>query len=285
MRQTADSSPYVPEGLRLDEEPGSSGARGVIPRCCGYIPENRQWNFSQVFSTYWRLYLNFGPGHHIIHNGHSLPLTPGRFVLIPENVLFHCHSPKGAPGHLYVHFSLPPGRASLLDAPLSVPAGPLGVGMAKELSRTIAHSGQERAEHQAAALVHWAFSHVAGKKPLTRLPSPSLQKALSLIETRLGGDLSNPAIARASGISVRCLVRTFHDEFRESPQRHVRKMRLREAARRLAHGPDSIEQIAGDLGFPNRFYFTRCFTRLMQWPPAEFRRRVQQKNASVRLEC
>ena len=273
------SDAYVPGGLRLDDESAPSGVPGMILRCGGYIPRNRDWNFSRVFSPYWRLYLNFGKGNRIVHAGRAVPLVPGRFVLIPENVLFHCRSRGGAPGHLYLHFNLPPGAKPLLDGPVAVAASPLGAGLAAELVRALAASRARRAGHQAAALVHWVLASLADKAPLARLSSAPLQKALAFVERHPAADLSNAALARAAGVSVRGLGRLFRGELGRTPQAHVRETRLREAARRLAQDRDSIERIADDLGFPNRFYFTRCFTRHLRCSPGEFRRRTAARQA------
>ncbi len=129
----------------------------------------------------------------------------------------------------------------------------------------------------AASVLHWIIGNLPGEQPIARLPSTPLQKALAWIEDHLGGDLSNAALARAAGTSLRGLVRLFADEARTTPQGHVREMRLMEAARRLTQRRDTIDQIAADLGFPNRFYFTRRFTRYLRQSPAEFRRRMQGK--------
>jgi AraC family transcriptional regulator, arabinose operon regulatory protein len=277
MKKTQGSSAYVAGGLRLDDDPGGSGARDLILRCCGYLPRNRNWNYSQVFSPFWRLYRNFGPGQYITHEGRSIPLLPGRFILIPENVLFHCHSASKTPGHLYIHFNLLPGRAPRLNAPVVIGADAVSTGIAGRLSRAITQSRPERVGHWAASLLHWLIGNLPVEHPIARLPSIPLQKALAWIEDHLGEDLSNAPLARVAGTSIRGLVRLFHDESHTTPQSYVREMRLMEAARRLTQGGDTIDQVAADLGFPNRFYFTRRFTRYLRQSPAEFRRRMQGK--------
>jgi AraC-like DNA-binding protein len=275
MKRLPGDFAYVSGGLRLDDHWGDSGARDLILHCCGYLPRNRNWNYPQVFSPFWRLYYNFASGHHIVHEGHSVPLLPGRFILIPENVLFHCHSSSGAPGHLYIHFNLLPGRAPRLNAPVVIGADAVGTGLTKKLSRAITQSRTDQVGHLAASLLHWIIGNLPVEHPISRLPSIPLQKAFAFIEGHLGEDLSNVTLARAAGTSVRGLVRLFHNESRTTPQGHVREMRLMEAARRLTQSGDSIDQIAADLGFPNRFYFTRCFTKYLDHSPAEFKRRMQ----------
>lgn len=279
MKRAQDSLAYVPGGMRLDDYPEGSGAHDLILRCCGYIPRNKNWNFSQVFSSYWRLYYNFSSGHHITHNDRAVALHPGRFVLIPENVLFHCHSPAGTPSHLYIHFNLLPGRAPLLNAPIVVRTDALGRAAARKLSRAVLKSGPDRVGHLAASLVHGVLGSLAVKHSIAPLASLPLRKALAFVADHLSEDLSNPALARAAGTSVRGLIRLFERELHASPQSYVRQIRMQEAARRLAQGQDTIDQIADELGFPNRFYFTRRFTSHLGCPPGEFRRRVRGKQS------
>lgn len=265
---SSENSPYVQGGGRLDQDPATSDGALVL-RCFGYLSRNRRWMFARVFSPFWRLYYNFAPGHHIVHAGHVIRLTPERLVIIPENVLFHCVSPGGAPGHLYLHFNLGSDCAPALQAPLVIPADGTFRAMARELAR----SKPESAGHLAAAVLHRTLGRLS--QPIAKSPSRPLQQIVSFVAANLGSSLANPILARKAGVSRRNLDRLFREELQISPQRHVRETRLREAARRLAHGNDTIDQIAGDLGFSNRNYFTRQFGLMFDCAPGRFRRRIK----------
>jgi AraC family transcriptional regulator len=54
------------------------------------------------------------------------------------------------------------------------------------------------------------------------------------------------------------------------------KTRLRLASEALALPERSIEEIADDFGFPNRYSFTRRFSRRFGCGPAEFRARQRE---------
>ena len=273
----AAGSVHVPGGWPLDDPGSPARCEPLTLRCCGFLAHNRRWNHPQIFSPFWRLYYNFAPGHRIRHAGRTISLTPARFVLVPENVLFHCESPTGAPGHLFVHFNLLPGWTPRFQEPRTVPADEGLRTLARELARATARPAGARVGHLAEALVHWVFGRLRGEVGSARAPAPKLRAVLAHIAGNLPADLSNPGLARLAGMSLRAFVRAFHEQVGEPPQAHVRTVRVQEAARRLAHTDEPIDHLADALGFPNRYYFTRRFTRQIGSSPAAFRQAMQQR--------
>ena len=55
------------------------------------------------------------------------------------------------------------------------------------------------------------------------------------------------------------------------PMRYLIELRLNHAMKLLRHTDDSIEKIAEECGFPNRYYFTRMLSRYRRTTPAAFR--------------
>ena len=84
-------------------------------------------------------------------------------------------------------------------------------------------------------------------------------KALWLIESRLGSELSLTDIARCAGVSRYVLLRAFGVATGHSVMRYVRGRRLTEAARRLAAGAPDILTVALDAGYSSHEAFTRAF--------------------------
>jgi len=265
---------YIEGALRLDAA-GSQPLPGMlVPRCCGYERRNSGWRYPQVFSPYWRLYYNFAPGQQIRSDAGTLELNPAQFILIPENVLFHCETRSGAPPHLYVHFSLLPGLIAMLKAPVAVRAEPAGVEIVKALKREVTKARVPETGHLCLSLLHWIFSRPGTSLTFAKPRPPALNRVMEHIDQHPSADLSNPALARLAGMSLRAFVRSFGGHFGTSPQFHVRETRVREAARRLAGTAESIDEIAGALAFTNRFYFTRVFKNRMGVSPAKFRREL-----------
>jgi AraC family transcriptional regulator of arabinose operon len=58
-----------------------------------------------------------------------------------------------------------------------------------------------------------------------------------------------------------------------SPSRFLSQVRVREAARLLANTDYSLDEIAEQTGFPDRYYMSRVFKRILEDSPAHFRKR------------
>ena len=79
-------------------------------------------------------------------------------------------------------------------------------------------------------------------------------------------------VARAAGVSVRNLNHLFNQQVQMPPMRVLLDYRLDQACRLLRHSEESIEQIAEDCGFPNRYYFSRMLKQHRGTSPAAYRK-------------
>lgn len=107
------------------------------------------------------------------------------------------------------------------------------------------------------------------------LAEPVLARALAAIHRDPGRAWSVDELARVSGTSRATLARRFGDQVGQTPLSYLTRVRLDEAARRLAHGQDSLAEIAQDVGYTSEFAFNRAFRRLHGEPPGRYRERMQ----------
>jgi AraC-like DNA-binding protein len=80
------------------------------------------------------------------------------------------------------------------------------------------------------------------------------------------------AEARRLGFSFPHFFRLFRHATRLPPQRYVIRCRLETAARRLREGELSLKEIAGKVGYPDIYYFSRLFRKHFGVPPGKYRR-------------
>jgi transcriptional regulator GlxA family with amidase domain len=85
-------------------------------------------------------------------------------------------------------------------------------------------------------------------------------------------DISNGLLAAQGGMSVNAFARLFKDQTAFPPRKYLLRMRVEKACNMLHHSDLSIDQIASECGFSDRYYFTRIFTRTMKISPGAYRK-------------
>ena len=114
-----------------------------------------------------------------------------------------------------------------------------------------------------------------GQSPKGVNPTPStvarVTRAVRMIERKTDMELSLRDLAREAGLSPYHFLRTFQQVTGVTPHQYIRRMRLREAAARLAAHKDKILDIALDSGFGDVSNFNRAFRAEFGVPPRTYR--------------
>jgi AraC family transcriptional regulator of arabinose operon len=266
-------SPFTRHGVRLGDAPRLGFTTFVIHEC-GYHPHGSDWHHPGVLSPFWRLYYNSTPGCHVRSGREIFPLQPDRLLLVPDVTLFDCVCETRAP-HLWLHFNPLQTASAFPRRPVGIPINPLLRTLVDEVrrAREAADSPLTRQNlyHFASALLHTTFAQL--EIPITAEQPERLDHLLRFLHSQLAGDLSNAVLARRALMSESPFIRWFKEHTGSTPALYVQQARARHAAELLALTDRSIEQIAADCGFPNRYYFTRVFRRHLGSGPAEYRKR------------
>ncbi|MBA3697778.1 MAG: helix-turn-helix transcriptional regulator [Planctomycetes bacterium] len=249
------------------------------------------WNSEDVCSPYWRFYVNSRAGASVVMADRTYPLAAHRIHFVPAWVRWTCHNTRPI-DHLFAHFDLVglPGVAVRTCFP-----GPITLPEDRELEaqcealRPLVGKGSDRTQPQVTCMMKSAifralsslFAHL-GPEQRQRIAQHTasdnpVAAALSYIDEHLSDDLPNALLAKRCGFSVDHFVRLFRARLNQTPAQYVLERRLNRAAERLVFGNDSIDLIASECGFPDRFYFTRMFRRRMGLPPAAYRRTSHQQ--------
>jgi AraC-like DNA-binding protein len=83
--------------------------------------------------------------------------------------------------------------------------------------------------------------------------------------------VTNRQLARLVHMSVRTFERKFLSRFHLTPQRYLKKLRLRMASRALVYTRQSLTEVAIGCGFSDQSHFTREFRRYFGRTPREYR--------------
>ncbi|WP_435009561.1 helix-turn-helix domain-containing protein [Tundrisphaera lichenicola] len=83
--------------------------------------------------------------------------------------------------------------------------------------------------------------------------------------------VTNRHLAKLAHLSVRAFERRFQASFHLTPQKYLRKLRMRMASRALVYTPKSMADVAIGCGFSDQSHFTREFRRHFGRTPREYR--------------
>ena len=209
-----------------------------------------------------------------------MELSPDRLVLTPPQCLLDFHTRKPVP-QFWLHFSFHKRPAT--PEPIVLQPTDTELCLIRDLQSVIestpADTTPERAQLLGTALAQAALSRLdtTWMQPIP----PNLESLQRHIAEHFSGDLSNPTLARLArlarlaGTSLAGLVRLFQRYLGTGPARYITEVRVREAASLLRGSGLTIEEIAEQTGFPNRFYFSRVFKKMTHYSPADFRSRFR----------
>lgn len=252
------------------------------------------WRTTNVCSSYWRFYANDADGASLLvreadGEKYPFPLNVGESFLVPAGVRFDCRCTAPSIGHFYVHFEVIglPGilLRELFNRPLCIPRSSGANEKTSEIALHLKQSDELVADNlvlfcRTKSLIYDAFAASLNALRTTdrerytthaqRL-EPVLP-ALEIVEKHFAEPLPNSFLAGACYFSEDYFIRLFKECVGESPAQYIQRRRVETAANRLLFSTDSIEQIATDCGFGNRFHFTRVFTNRLGIAPAAYRK-------------
>ena len=241
---------------------------GLVLHESGYLPHNENWNFPNIFSPFWRLIYDGGPGHTIVFPDREVPLGPDRIVILPDHR--RCHFREDAPAPTFwLHFNCSRSPVLHQPVPIELTPTPVELGLIGELRPLYKRAGHDETRQRifrlSLALVQVALSR-SEIRWMREKPEPLL-KVVHHIDANFREPLYNRDLARMAGLCG--------TKFRRcqgvTPAQYIAQVRVREAGQLLAHSDLSVDQIAEMSGFPNRSYFSRVFKRVTGESPAGFR--------------
>jgi AraC-like DNA-binding protein len=102
-------------------------------------------------------------------------------------------------------------------------------------------------------------------------PGFEFAPVLAFLRDHYHESVTNRQLARLVHLSVRAFERRFRASFHLTPQRYLRRLRLRMASRALVYTGQSLADIAIGCGFADQSHFTREFRRHFGRTPREYR--------------
>ncbi|QZE14998.1 AraC family transcriptional regulator [Halosquirtibacter laminarini] len=272
--------------------------------CCRYW-WLQHWEFNELSFPYWRIYHNSEEGAVIMYDNKTYQLTPDKIVMIAPNTSYatRLHNYKipqngyelkgGRIGssecfekmqkekyiqHFFIHFNI--GMPYDNIAP-GVFVYDLTDHFKEKIEVLKQHLNHEhtRFTFYANLVIRSLVSDL-----LSSLPESSwnlisndfrILEVLSHIETNLNEDLSNISLSNIAGMAPNAFIRLFTKEISTSPQKYVKRKRIDRACVYLHHSNLTIDEVAWQTGFADRYHFSRIFKEITGISPARYKKEFE----------
>jgi AraC-like DNA-binding protein/quercetin dioxygenase-like cupin family protein len=211
-------------------------------------------------------------------------VTPGDFVWLPPRRAHAYGAAANAWTLAWAHFAGDEVSAwrSLLEFAPDAQAGvvKLPIDRLDEIALDHVHAALERGyalRHQvaAAAALRHSLSAVAQLAIAPRDPRSAQERVMKSIEL-LRRDWQRPhrleELATVAGVSVTHFSALFRRLTGFAPIDFLIRLRVQHACRLLDATNLSIQEVAERVGYPDPYYFTRCFRRIMGCAPRIYRK-------------
>lgn len=249
--------------------------------------EAGEWDYPDIWSTFWRLYRNAHDGATVTTDLGVVPLRAEVVYLVPPGLKFHCMNTSRVE-HFYIHFDVL-GVAGLTMREIFFQ--PTGALPPPPLSDTIADLSSVMPPGRAdgapllgwqcrvqsvlcAALdfhLHCLSAEQVERSRLSSAARTPVLPAVRHIEQHLADHLTNAELAALCSMSEDHFIRRFRECVGQNPVAYIQERRVMRAAQRLLFTSQSIDAIADAVGFGSRYYLTRVFKRRMGIGPAAYR--------------
>lgn len=233
-----------------------------------------QWSLRAASNAFWRLYWPSSAGGVVTFQGTEYELEPGWLYLISPHTAFdsHCTQPFEK---WYLHFN----AGGLPDAcrPGVERFRPMAK-VRKLLASTCPDHRRSEIEfdHQSHALESLELVLLALRQVLPQFAHQAnnescVASCVIWLQAHLKEKVTLSDLSQFADVSERTLSNLFLSEIGFPPMRYMIELRLNRAMTLLRHTDYSIERIAEECGFPNRYYFTRMLSKYRMTTPAAFR--------------
>jgi len=276
----------------------------VLPRllCCRYWWMT-EWKSQQMSFPYWRLYWNRSGRAWVVYNK-TIYLEPDKLVLIPPNTPFATDiDPSGVPSHqpyslkggrvesremeealaaeatvlhLFIHFTLGYPFDTISPDIFVFDITPAQQELVLSVTRQLI-SGQVKFDQTGSLELYSLLFSLLHQLPAMAWKNKKLDErvlqGIRFMEQHIREtEINNPKLAETGGMSVNAYARLFKEQTGYSPRKYLIRMRVEKACNLLHHSELSIEQIASDCGFSDRYYFTRIFKQTMRVAPGAYKK-------------
>lgn len=252
---------------------------------CKTAEIDQKWNFPDMLCTYWRFYINNRSGASLTAGGKTYPLIKNKMYIIPAWQRVSLHNDTSIK-NFYVHFDLI-GLTGFLCHQIFPPLMEFESSDYTEFedilkdeyensfNRLIINSRLKSIIHE--LLFKYMKNIPEKKRAIFEKLMPATGKYSKLfeyIDNNLSTNIDNVILASQCNKSQSHFIRDFSEATGITPAKFVTQRRIAKAIEMLVFTNDTIEEIAYETGFTDRFHFSKIFKKITGTPPATYRKHI-----------
>lgn len=240
----------------------------------GYFIGGQQWNQFNVISPFARLYYMVADAGWLETEQGRLNLTPGFMYFIPPNTRVNLRTAQRIE-KFYFHLSCRYANTDILDGISRCYGLPLS-GQLLDVLLTAYRSGRlddlllikGLVYQNLAEFIRTSLPDLSGRLALAN----QYQALFAFIDANLSATLSTQAVCSQLGLPYETTRRQFRRDNGMTLHQYISNRLIQQAAMQLLLTDQTIQEIAGNMGFQDEFYFSRRFKQKMNYSPREYRR-------------
>lgn len=253
--------------LRRGEEDEKQQLKLDIIQCSLMYLDN--WTSNHSFGNFWHLYWNSRSGASVFFEGKHINLTSKHVYLIPAYTLFSTRL-TGPVNHFYVDFTVNSHFENMKKGIYVLPVD----FMLEKLS--LFRNCRSNMRMTIVNSLVWYYLSLIGEENFTgpdeKKLDPRVARAIAIMEKDLSAADVIGNICRKIAICPAKFYQLFKKETGKTPAQFFTELRLERATNLLSHTNESIDDIARQTGFANRYHFSRRFKEKTENTPAHYRR-------------
>lgn len=233
------------------------------------------WDYDSLSAPYWRLYRNNKDGG-VIHFPNrknptkSLQMEKHALILIPPDTKFDSYGMDIE--QFYLHFTARPPFYQINQPFFILPNDTIIHSLIEELIKGFCNPKKNiEVSLVAHTLATYALTHVPHSALMNLIIEDRVIKTMDMIDKNFPHTISNTELAGRVSMSPNSLARLFREHTGVSIQNYLINLRMSKAGDLLLYSEKSIEEIATETGYVDRFQFSKAFKKAKGVPPVKYR--------------
>ncbi len=231
-----------------------------------------QWNYTDAIYGVWLFYWNPTEGASLIQNGKTYEMNSRQAVLIPPYTTFSTRNTRPF-RHLFIHFEA--------DEPFNRVRREIlffSAEIVRKMFPRLREGGDGTRQKLLLRIMLYEYLLLIPESsflpPGESVLDRRIRKAAEIMTSHLSEPHGNRELSRKVGMSLNNFYQLFQKELGTTPKHYLLNQRMEAARKLLIYSECTIDEIAAQTGYADRYHFSKAFKKFYFMPPAAYQRQM-----------